>query len=604
MKRTLQFFAGFLLIFTATTLLAQMHYNYNTGGSNNAFPFNTLPATGKTIQHLYLPGDFNNPTPVSMGNITKIYFRAGTSSGNATYTNLKIRMGLTTDTDLPAGAWYTGSMTVVYDEANVNLIGTTGTFFSITLETPFLYDPTKSLVVEIEQCGYSGTGIPVYTTSTSGNKRHTSLASNPTSCPHQWLNTGAFLTHTGIDVEPAVVNCSYSWGPQVSGITTNFFSVKAVNGLVAWASGAGAVVRKTTDGGVTWTNANPNPGVITGDVYNIEAIDANNAWCTTSPGATFIYKTTNGGTNWVQVFTQAAPSFINAIKMTSATNGIATGDVVSGTWVILGTTDGGSTWTPISSPAGTGDGRNNCLQVTGTNVWFGTGQGTMWRSTNSGVNWANSPTAPLTTQVLSVRFNGAIGLAGGSSMVRSTDGGVTWAAVTAPGTGNISGIDGSGSDFWYVRGTGIYRSTDNGLTFTQVHTATGTQVDIKLANGPNGCLVGWSVASGGNIAKMNGVPVGIGNNNNEIPSNYLLEQNYPNPFNPVTNINFSIPKAGFTELKVYDAIGREVAVLYSAQTPAGNHTVKFDAAELSSGVYFYTIKSGEFTATKKMALIK
>src|SRR4030095_3681405 len=102
----------------------------------------------------------------------------------------------------------------------------------------------------------------------------------------------------------------------------------------------------------------------------------NKAWVTTSPGATFIYKTTNGGTNWVQVFTQAAPSFINAIKMATPTIGIATGDPVAGSWVILGTTDAGLTWAPISTPAGTGDGRNNCMQVSLPHVWFGTGQGT------------------------------------------------------------------------------------------------------------------------------------------------------------------------------------------------------------------------------------
>lgn len=232
MKKISLFFAGFLLLFFTANLLAQMHYNYNTAGSNNAFPFNTLPATGKTIQHLFLPGDFNNPTAVSSGNITKIYFRAGTN-GNATYNNIKIRMGLTTDTDLPVGAWYTGAMSVVYDEAGVNLIGTTGTFFSITLETPFYYDVTKSLVVEIEQCGYTGTGIGVLTTSTSGSKRHTSVATAPPPCPHPWLNTGAFLSHTGIDVVPAGV-INYALRLPIPGVNTNYVGIPHQAGMVGF----------------------------------------------------------------------------------------------------------------------------------------------------------------------------------------------------------------------------------------------------------------------------------------------------------------------------------------------------------------------------------
>lgn len=400
------------------------------------------------------------------------------------------------------------------------------------------------------------------------------------------------------------VSCSYNWSAQTSGTTSLLYSVKAVSNLIAWTAGAAGTVRRTTDGGTTWTNANPNPGVITGDIYNIEAIDGNTAWVTTSPAATFIYKTTNGGTNWTQVYTLAG-AFLNAIKMTSPTVGIATGDPVGGNWLILGTVDGGNTWTSISTTPGTGDGRNNCLQVMGSTVWFGTGQNTLWRSTNGGVNWTSATTTGITGQVTGIKFNSAnVGLLGGATLTKTTDGGLTFTAVTAPGTGTISGIDGDGAnDFWYVRGTGVYRSTDAGATWNSVYTGTGTQNDIKLAADPNGCLAGWICATG-NVAKMSGQPVGIGNNNNEVPEKYLLQQNYPNPFNPTTSINFSVPTAGFTELKVYDVMGKEVAILYSGFTPAGNHTVKFEASSLSSGVYFYTIKSGSFTDTKKMALIK
>lgn len=425
--------------------------------------------------------------------------------------------------------------------------------------------------------------------------------------------SGANSNLIGIDyirvLGPAapVVSCNYTGVAQTSGVATAFFSVKAVSNLVAWASGTAGVIRKTTDGGTTWTNGNPNPGVITGDVYNIEALDANTAWCTTSPGATFIYKTTNGGTNWTQVYTEASPSFINAIKMVTPLNGYATGDPVAGTWRILTTVDGGSTWTNLpTAPAGTGDGRNNCLQVTLPNIWFGTGQGTVVRSTNAGLTWTTSPTTPLTTQVLGIRFNSAtLGVVGGASMVRTTDGGATWTAVTIGGTGNISGIDGSGNEFFAVRGTGLYRSTDGGVTWgAAFHTAVGTGADLKIAPDPNGCFVGWSVATAGNIAKIVGNPVGIVVNNNEIPNSYALQQNYPNPFNPTTNIKFSVPSTGLVKLTVFDVLGREVATLVNEVMPAGNYTSDFNAASLSSGVYFYSLESGDFKQTKKMLLVK
>ena len=93
-------------------------------------------------------------------------------------------------------------------------------------------------------------------------------------------------------------------------------------------------------------------------------------------------------------------------------------------------------------------------------------------------------------------------------------------------------------------------------------------------------------------------------NNNVLPSKYALEQNYPNPFNPTTNINFSIPQSGSVTLKVYNTLGAEVKTLISENMAAGNHTVKFNATELPSGIYFYTLNSNNVSITKKMMLIK
>ncbi|MBK7256486.1 MAG: T9SS type A sorting domain-containing protein [Ignavibacteriae bacterium] len=85
---------------------------------------------------------------------------------------------------------------------------------------------------------------------------------------------------------------------------------------------------------------------------------------------------------------------------------------------------------------------------------------------------------------------------------------------------------------------------------------------------------------------------------------YTLSQNYPNPFNPSTKIAFSIPKASQVTLKVYNLIGQEVASLVNENLNAGEHTASFNAGTLSSGVYFYTIRAGNFTSTRKMMLLK
>ncbi|MBS1514657.1 MAG: T9SS type A sorting domain-containing protein [Bacteroidetes bacterium] len=98
-----------------------------------------------------------------------------------------------------------------------------------------------------------------------------------------------------------------------------------------------------------------------------------------------------------------------------------------------------------------------------------------------------------------------------------------------------------------------------------------------------------------------------GNQNSHLnvkPSSYSLTQNYPNPFNPTTTIKYSIPKDGLVKIRVYDISGREVANLINEVKTAGNYEVKFNGSNLSSGMYFYRIESGEFVETRKMILIK
>lgn len=89
---------------------------------------------------------------------------------------------------------------------------------------------------------------------------------------------------------------------------------------------------------------------------------------------------------------------------------------------------------------------------------------------------------------------------------------------------------------------------------------------------------------------------------------FSLAQNYPNPFNPTTKINFSIPKSGFVSLKVYDILGNEVSDLVNQSLTTGTYSVDFNANEngnaLASGVYFYRLRTSEFTEVKKMYLVK
>jgi hypothetical protein len=88
------------------------------------------------------------------------------------------------------------------------------------------------------------------------------------------------------------------------------------------------------------------------------------------------------------------------------------------------------------------------------------------------------------------------------------------------------------------------------------------------------------------------------------PSIFSLSQNYPNPFNPSTAISFQLPVNSFVTLKVYDVLGNEVATLVNEEILAGEYKIEFNASKMGSGVYFYTLRAGEFVQSKKMLLLK
>ena len=149
--------------------------------------------------------------------------------------------------------------------------------------------------------------------------------------------------------------------------------------------------------------------------------------------------------------------------------------------------------------------------------------------------------------------------------------------------------------------TGLAQQSGNpGLTYP----LTLKRIEIQLA----GTTVKGSINSGiiyvdnlrlkypGNITGVENIHL--------LPGSFSLEQNYPNPFNPTTNLSFVIGHLSFVTLKVYDILGREVATLVNEEKPAGVYKIFFNAGNLASGVYFYSLKAGGIIQTKKMVLMK
>jgi hypothetical protein len=195
--------------------------------------------------------------------------------------------------------------------------------------------------------------------------------------------------------------------------------------------------------------------------------------------------------------------------------------------------------------------------------------GLIFKSINFGFDWISLiSTSNITELVLDnnefIYAGTASGWTGGcQGIIRTTNGGGIWESFNsglAPGScGFVLGCN-SGGILFAATETGIYRTIES--------------------------------------------TTGVDENEAVIPSEFALYQNYPNPFNPSTKIQYQIPKSGIVTIKVYNLLGSEVATLVKEEKAAGNHEVTFDASELTSGVYFYSLQSGNFIDTKKMILIK
>jgi hypothetical protein len=90
----------------------------------------------------------------------------------------------------------------------------------------------------------------------------------------------------------------------------------------------------------------------------------------------------------------------------------------------------------------------------------------------------------------------------------------------------------------------------------------------------------------------------------DLPTAFAVHQNYPNPFNPTTTVTYDLPEPSEMALSVFDVLGRRVRLLASGAHPAGTHQVRFDASGLPSGIYFYTLKAGRYTETRRMVLLR
>jgi photosystem II stability/assembly factor-like uncharacterized protein len=365
------------------------------------------------------------------------------------------------------------------------------------------------------------------------------------------------------------------------GLCNSICFVDALTGWIGFLSATPpeTALYQTTNGGINWTPVTGLPFTAVYGLSSFSVVNQNTIYaCGNYMKPAVVLKTTNKGVNWISLSVGGLAEALVDCKFFSPDSGFVFGSIgdffaLTIKPVILFTSDGGNSWVVRHTGSrirewcymGSFPSRNVGYAVVEHDEQQTTLSTIFLKTTNGGVNWTEKQMLPYYTDLEGAGFvNESTGWMGGGfydSTYQTTNGGDNWVRVNWGAALNR---------FQFLNDT---------LGFAVGHT-----------------VYKWSRDNFIGILKLG----------NEIPEKYSLSQNYPNPFNPATKIKFDITahSVGQTYLSVYDALGREIATLVNEKLNPGKYEVTFDGSNLTSGIYYYILKSGNYTETKKMVMIK
>jgi len=423
-----------------------------------------------------------------------------------------------------------------------------------------------------------------------------------------------------------IVNCSAQWYKQPIPVNKPITGIKFVDTSNGWASTGNysnptpqdtGFIFHTTNGGTNWFVQFYKKGyefstmTMVNNLIGYAAIDSI-AQFTNWP---FLLKTTNGGINWFNIPVPYNMS-IDQFYFLSSDTGWEVANAGIGPDVRV-TTDGGTNW-QVRTNGITSE--TSCIFFLNYDTGFCGSSNMIFKTTNAGLNWFQIGNFSANNINSIFFYNDKIGWTGMSydSIAYTSNGGLNWVYQIKPiHQGPISFYFFDSLKGW--GGTGfeqILKTINGGLNW-------GYQIDsgwtehlsfIDSSKGWTGSVLGiYKTTNGGGSISY----IGIINISNEIPEQYKLFQNFPNPFNPSTKIRFSLVKASYVQIKIFDVSGRELNPWIFGWYPetllqAGTHEFQFDGSEMASGVYFFKliVTDGAKTSNKlyesiiKMLLVK
>jgi len=388
-----------------------------------------------------------------------------------------------------------------------------------------------------------------------------------------------------------------------------------VNALRGWVVNGSGNIYRTTNGGATWETQFSLSSTY---IRSVAFTDSLHGWAGTLAQARLLYATTDGGVSWNQVFNIPNPLPTGICGLWTVGDSVVYGSgKYSGPASVIRSTDRGATWTTfdmsiyasrlvdcyffsrdtgfVVGARGPGTLNTDAVVVLGT-----TNGGQTWLTHYLGsrageIGWKIVFPTPETGYISIEAFTGTT-----RYFLKSTNHGLTWEEKQF-----VDGFDEQGIGFatetqgWIGGWTGpTYQTTNGGLSWQQ--SAVGNLINsFHMLSDTLGYAVGQRVykySIDSTTVAVLPAPT--------TPQYTSLDQNYPNPFNPETRFRFHIGHPGFVELKVFDLLGREVAEVLRNVQPAGSYDIPWDASGLSSGVYLYRLRLGNFDMTRKLLLIR
>jgi photosystem II stability/assembly factor-like uncharacterized protein len=391
-------------------------------------------------------------------------------------------------------------------------------------------------------------------------------------------------------------------------------------------------VFRSINGGATFTH---NATAIDDRAAQVDAFDADTAIVANANGK--IYKTTDGGLFWTEVYSYTisviAPGWFDGCRVLNDHVAVAFGDMEpNGNMHFARTENKGDTWNQITTinymnaAYGYYTWGSAACNV-GESIWCAAttvdyDSSYVFRSYDAGITWDSFkiPNEVIPNYPRSIAFtdnNHGMIAARGGYVIKTIDGGTTWSETLNPDTttGSASYVNGLAA----IPGTniivafddiGVYYTSDLGETWGHINASLGPDDDDFVGGVFLNTDFGFVFTYDGKVLRFKNQVSDVSEPYTHIsPNTFSLNQNYPNPFNPLTEFEFTLPKAAEVKIAVYDINGRLINTLVNANFPAGRFLVKWDGTDasgqkVSSGTYFYTMEADQVTIAKKMILVK